>query len=97
MADQGFSPVVLAGQAATAPRLLSRQVVVAGISDGVIQGPPPSHVLKQLRATVAPPPDALLTSYQSLPLRDSLPAGACSRHPGSDMLNDLQGVCLFRS
>ena len=75
---QGVAPVVAAGQAAAAPRLLSRQVVVVGVSDGVILGPPAAHVLRTLQTRTAPVPASLLEGFKDLELRDSLPAGGSS-------------------
>ncbi len=76
LSAQGFTPVVAAGQAAAAPRLLSRQVVVMGVSDGVILGPPATHVLRTLQTRAAPVPASLLEGFKDLELRDSLPEGA---------------------
>ena len=78
LSAQGFTPVVAAGQAAAAPRLLSRQVVVMGVSDGVILGPPSSHMLRTLQTRAAPVPASLLEGFKDLELRDSLPGGASS-------------------
>ena len=74
--EQGFAPVVAAGQAATPPRLLGRQVVVVGVSDGVVRGSPPTHLARRLHALRPQPAAGLISGFGTLALRDSLPEGA---------------------
>ena len=76
LAEQGFAPVVAAGQATAPPRLLGRQVVVVGVSDGAIRGPAPTHLARRLQALRPPPAAGLVSGFRALALRDSLPAGA---------------------
>ena len=79
LAEQGFAPVVAAGQATTPPRLLGRQVVVAGVSDGAIRGPAPTHLARRLQALRPQPTAGLVSGFSALALRDSLPDGAWDR------------------
>ena len=77
--EQGFAPVVAAGQAAPPPRLLGRQVVVVGVSDGAIRGPAPTHLARRLQALRPQPTAGLVSGFSALALRDSLPNGAWDR------------------
>ena len=76
LVEQGFAPVVAAGQATAPPRLLGRQVVVVGVSDGAIRGPAPTHLARRLQALRPPPAAGLVSGFSALALRDSLPDGA---------------------
>ena len=76
MAEQGFAPVVVLGEASPAPPLLARQSVVLGVSDGAVLAAPPTIGPALLAATMPPLSQQLLASFRDLPLRDDLPPGA---------------------
>lgn len=76
MAEQGFGAAVIAGEAADARWLLSRQSVVVGVSDGSILAKPRPTQPVSLPADLPPMHPQLLDSFHSLPLRNSLPQGA---------------------
>ena len=65
MASQGFDSAQPAGDVASRPRLLSRQTVVVGISNGVDLPPAEQRVPRvQLQASLPPPADELLASVR---------------------------------
>ena len=80
MQSQGFPDVAVAGEAASAPALLSRQSVVVGISDGatVVDSSAPPPTLQKAavkpaatRAAAAPPTAAVVHDDAGL-----MPAGS---------------------
>ena len=75
MAEQGFGPGVVLGEARPAPALLCRQSVVLGVSNGAILIRPPPTRPARLRATMPPLSPQLLGSFRDLPLRNDLPPG----------------------
>lgn len=65
MASQGFASAQPAGDLVSRPRLLSRQTVVVGISDGVILPPAEQRAPRmQLQASLPPPTNELLASVR---------------------------------
>ncbi len=75
LSEQGFESVMALGEANTAPALLQRQSVVAGLSNGEVPVRPPVTQPAQLRATMQPLTGDLLQSFAGIPLRDSLVPG----------------------
>ena len=75
LSEQGFENVVALGEADTAPALLQRQSVIAGLSNGEILVKPPPTQPAQLRSTMPPLASDLLRSFAAIPLRDSLVPG----------------------
>jgi hypothetical protein len=71
LGSRGFDSVVLAGAATAAPRLLSRQTVVAGLSDGAVRvfEKDDARVRMQLPDATSPLPPLFLQSVVNLPLR----------------------------
>lgn len=69
--SQGFRNVVIAGEAMAAPRLLSRQAVVAGLSDGAVRvfEREDSPVRMQLPETTKPLPALFLQTVAAMPAR----------------------------
>lgn len=69
--SRGFDSVVIAGAATAAPRLLSRQTVVAGLSDGAVRvfEKEDARVRMQLPGATSPLPPLFLQSVANLPLR----------------------------
>lgn len=69
--SRGFDSVVIAGAATAAPRLLSRQTVVAGLSDGAVGvfEKEDARVRMQLPDATSPLPPLFLQSVVNLPLR----------------------------
>ena len=65
--------MVLAGAATAAPRLLSRQTVVAGLSDGAVRifEKEDAPVRMQLPDATSPLPPLFLLSVAALPLRQA--------------------------
>ena len=65
MEAQGFGSAQPAGNVRARPRLLSRQTVVVGVSDGVILPPAEQRVPRvRLQASLPPPTNELLTSVR---------------------------------
>ena len=65
MASQGFGSAQPAGDVKSRPRLLSRQTVVVGISDGIVLPPAAERVPRvQLQASLPPPTQELLASVR---------------------------------
>ena len=84
MQSQGFPDVAVAGEAAGAPALLSRQSVVVGISDGavVVDFPAPPPMLQKAavrpaapRTGAAPPAAAVVHDDAGLMPADSAMLG----------------------
>ena len=73
--EQGFEDVLALGEANTAPALLQRQSVVAGLSNGEVLVRPPATQSAQLRATMPPLTIEFLQAFAGIPLRDSLVPG----------------------
>lgn len=71
LSSQGFGRVVAAGESTASPRLLSRQTVVAGLSDGAVRvyQKEDSLVRMQLSDTAAPLPPDFLHTIASMPVR----------------------------
>lgn len=75
MADQGFRSAQQAGDVSSRPRLLSRQTVVVGISDGVIRPSATALVPRvRLQTTLPPPTQQLLASFRWV--AEPIPASA---------------------
>lgn len=69
MASQGFDSARPAGDVASRPRLLSRQTVVVGISDGVVLPPAEQRAPRvRLQASLPPPTQDLLASVRWAPV-----------------------------
>ena len=75
LADQGFESVVALGEATSAPALLQRQSVVAGVSNGEVLARTPATKPARLRATMQPLTATILNSFASIPLRTNMGAG----------------------
>ncbi len=75
MEQQGFEGVVVAGEAADARWLLSRQSIVLGVSNGAILVRPQPTVPVDLPSDTPHVLPQLLDSFRSLQLRNSLPPG----------------------
>jgi hypothetical protein len=80
MASQGFDDAQPAGDVAAMPRLLSRQTVVVGISDGVVLPPAEQRVPRvQLQASLPAPTNELLAGvrWALLPVKRHAFVTAC--------------------
>jgi hypothetical protein len=75
LGEQGFEGAVVAGEAAEARWLLSRQSVVLAVSNGSILAEPRPTVSVSLPSLLPPLPQQLLDGFRSLDLRNSLPQG----------------------
>lgn len=65
MAEQGFVSAQPAGNVTSRPRLLSRQTVVVGISDGIVRPQAAALVPRvRLQTTLPSPTDQLLASFR---------------------------------
>lgn len=73
MEGLGFEGVVVAGEGTPAPALLSRQSVVAGVSDGVVLifEREDSLVPMQLPADATPLPADILDTFMHIPVRQA--------------------------
>lgn len=74
--EQGFEGPVVAGEAAEARWLLSRQSVVLAVSNGSILAAPRPTVSISLPSLLPPLPQQLMEGFRSLDLRNSLPQGS---------------------
>jgi len=71
LSSQGFDRVVAAGEGTASPRLLSRQTVVAGLSDGAVRVYQKEDALVRMQLSDAAPPlpPDFLHTIASMPVR----------------------------
>ncbi len=66
LGDLGFTDVAVAGEAAAHARLLSRQSVVLGVSDGVIAPQTQRHQIARLQEMMPPLPPSSVEQFRCL-------------------------------
>jgi hypothetical protein len=87
MASLGFDSALPAGDIASRPRLLSRQTVVVGISDGVVLPPAEERAPRvQLQASLPSPTQELLASvrWAFVPIARRDICDQCQESPNAD-------------